>query len=492
MPGKVRLIVVEGNNSGVEVEFDEPGMLLVGRADDCEISLDDNDASRHHCYLHVNPPDATVRDAGSRGGTFVNGAKHGGRGIDEAPEAAAAREHEDVALRDGDRIKVGRTILEIRVELPPMCFLCGLELLSRESDFRIETGGRLLCDACRKVFDGPTAEAPPPQCSMCGKNVAHEIGPYRMGPYVCIDCRAKAATQPKPFLDRMRTEPSTRRDIHAPVICSYDIDDHPIAFGGMGAVFRARHRDTGKVVAVKFLLSHVAVDESSRQRFLREIEIQQRLQHRNVVRLIDYDSVTAAFYFIMEYCTLGSAATLASQRGGRLSLKEAAPIAIQALEGLAYAHEQKYVHRDLKPGNIMLTGDQNHPTAKIGDFGLAKSYYRWLGPTRTGQIFGTFDFSPREQFTRFKDLMPTSDVWSMGATIYCLLTDCVPYNITSDRTALSVIRGTDPVPIRQRDPSIPESVAKVIDAATAAEPEDRYRNAGDFLEAFRKALPKFS
>src|SRR5262249_5084424 len=257
--------------------------------------------------------------------------------------------------------------------------------------------------------------------------------------------------------------------------------------GGMGAVYLARRRD-GTTVALKMLLSRVAVDESSRKMFQREIEVSRSLVHPNIVTLFDQGSSGSIFYFAMEFCPGGSLSDLMKIRG-KIAPAEAGPIMLQALAGLAYAHEQGFVHRDLKPANILLTS-QNDGIAKVSDFGLAKSFQKagFSGMTATGAIAGTFVFMPREQLTNFKYFRPVSDVWSIGATFYTMLTGHSPRNFYKLKDHVEVILRGGIVPILERDSSIPKKIADVIDRAVSEDTKDRYQNAAEFREALAEAL----
>src|SRR6266511_1474707 len=127
MPGRVTLLVTAGPIQGRRFEFTEHDTFLFGRSPDCHAQLSprDTSASRHHFLLEVNPPSARLRDLGSLNGTHVNGTRHGGRGRHETPEEAARRARPEVDLKDGDRIRVGATILTVAVEAPADCAECG-------------------------------------------------------------------------------------------------------------------------------------------------------------------------------------------------------------------------------------------------------------------------------------------------------------------------------------------------------------------------------
>jgi serine/threonine protein kinase len=170
-------------------------------------------------------------------------------------------------------------------------------------------------------------------------------------------------------------------------------------------------------------------------------------------------------------------------------LKEAAPIMLQALEGLAYAHQKGFVHRDLKPQNILLTA-RERGVAKVSDFGLAKNFQKagFSGMTATGSVAGTYPFMAREQVTNFKYVKPVSDVWSMGATLYFMLTGEFPRDFRRGQDPMEVILRGNIVSIRKRDSSIPRNVAEVIDRAVADKDRERYQTAAEFGRELAKVL----
>jgi serine/threonine protein kinase len=274
-----------------------------------------------------------------------------------------------------------------------------------------------------------------------------------------------------------------------PKIAGYDIEKK-LGAGGFGAVYLARHKANRTRVAIKVLLSKVAVREDAREKFLREIGLMKELRHDHIVALLDHGSVGSAFYFVMELCEGGSVGDLVAKSGGKLPLSQAGPIVMEALEGLAHAHRNGFIHRDLKPQNILLAGSAEARTAKIADLGLAKNFERagFSGMTMTGHYCGTPYFMPREQVVHFKHVKPTSDVWSMGATFYNMMTGQTPLDFPHGRDPIEIILRGSVVPIRRRDRSIPKRVAAVIDRALLNSPDDRYRDAAEMREALGNAV----
>ena len=264
--------------------------------------------------------------------------------------------------------------------------------------------------------------------------------------------------------------------------------------GAMGVVYKAVRKLDRFPVAVKVMLARVAVQDKARKRFLREIDVIRQLSHANIVALIASGAVQNAFYFVAEYCNGGSLSALAAQQGGQLPLQVLAPIVLQSLTGLAHAHRQGFVHRDIKPANILLHQQQRGWAAKLSDFGLAKHFEQagFSGMTLTGTVGGTYDYMPREQLTDFKDTRPVSDVWSMGATFYRVLTGASPRPSPEGRDPMEVVLREKHTPVRQRNPGVSRAVACVIDKSLALEPGDRYQDAGEMGIALEEALSQSS
>ena len=257
--------------------------------------------------------------------------------------------------------------------------------------------------------------------------------------------------------------------------------------GGMGAVYLAHERGDGRRIALKLMLPKTQVDEAAQEIFLREIEVTRALRHQNIVALLDFGKHEGRFFFALEYCPGGNADELLSREGGPLGLPQVLRLAAGALDGLAAAHAAGFVHRDIKPDNLLLAGDG---TAKLADFGLAKSFQQagLSGMTATGAVAGTFYFMPREQLTNFRQVRPVSDVWSMAATLYYLLTAQYARDFKSRPDPLAVILRGGVVPIRDRDPFLPDDLADVLDRALLDDPVQRYADAGEFVAALRAVL----
>ena len=161
---------------------------------------------------------------------------------------------------------------------------------------------------------------------------------------------------------------------------------------------------------------------------------------------------------------------------------------LQALQGLAYAHEKNAIHRDLKPQNILLMSKESPWTAKISDLGLGKCFdkHGLSGTTVTGSSAGTPAFMPRDQVVNFKKMTPAGDIWSMGATFYNMLTGKLPRDFPKGKDHMEVILHGSIVPVRTRDSSISPRLADVVDRAVANRPRDRYQTAKDLLAELQR------
>jgi serine/threonine protein kinase len=258
--------------------------------------------------------------------------------------------------------------------------------------------------------------------------------------------------------------------------------------GGMGTVYEARRRVDGALVAVKLLRPEVVVEPFARDVFLREVAVTAQLRHPHLVSLLDHGIDGDTFYFVLEHCAGGSLAAALLRRDEPLPLPTALRIAGQALEGLAEAHARGFVHRDIKPENMLLA-DERMSVAKLADFGLAKSFEQagLSGLTATGAVGGTLHFMPREQITNFRELRPAGDVWSMGATLYHMLTLSYPRDFVPGTDPLQVILQGGTVPVLQREPGLPPRLAEVIDRAVDDDLGRRYPSAAEFRDALAAA-----
>ena len=259
--------------------------------------------------------------------------------------------------------------------------------------------------------------------------------------------------------------------------------------GGMGIVFKAHDPLIDRDVAIKLLPEELAEDETALGRFLAEAKAVGRLNHQNVVSVYDVGQDGKAYYLVMELMPGGSAAERLD-RGQSCSVLDATRIAIDACKGLAAAHATGLIHRDVKPANLMRGTDG---AFKITDFGLAKTTTpRTREITQAGMVVGTPYFMSPEQCDA-KPVDARSDIYSLGATYYSLLSGRSPYEDYDSvlQVMFGHCQGDIPDP-RTADPSIPMACAAIVARAMAKSPADRYQTAGEMLADLEAVAAKLS
>ena len=268
--------------------------------------------------------------------------------------------------------------------------------------------------------------------------------------------------------------------------------DRKLGEGGMGVVYLARREADGSSVALKVIKPVVDAREVVLGRFLREASILRKLDHPHIVRFLDIGFAEGRLYFAMEYVE-GTSAADALKARGPLSIPAAVGLACQVLRALSYAHALGFVHRDIKPANILTAKQDGKSRAKLADFGLAKIYQEssLSGMSVTGQMGGTLAYMPPEQITHFRKARPPADLYSIGATLYTLLTGrrILDFKGRAEQQVARILF-EEPTPIQAHRPEIPDALARIIHRALAKAPADRFPDAGamkDALAPFAKA-----
>ncbi|NQT92592.1 MAG: serine/threonine protein kinase, partial [Lentisphaerae bacterium] len=249
--------------------------------------------------------------------------------------------------------------------------------------------------------------------------------------------------------------------------------------GGMGAVYQAEHLALGRAVALKILPPKMAEEEPDAvERFKREARSAAVLEHPNVVTTYAVGS-EGKHHFIELQLVHGGSLQDRLQREGKLPVAEATRIVLDAARALEAAHAQNIVHRDIKPANIMLTREGQ---VKVMDFGLAKDVTAPSQLTVSGHIMGTPYYMSPEQ-CQAKKLDGRSDVYSLGATYYHLLTGSFPYSGDS-LFDIMYQHKEGPIPqVQEKRPDAPASVQPIIERAMAKKPEDRFQTMEEFAAA---------
>jgi serine/threonine-protein kinase len=254
----------------------------------------------------------------------------------------------------------------------------------------------------------------------------------------------------------------------------------------MGAVFEAQAAN-GLVVALKILKVQGGVTEEDRARFVREAETTAALSHENVVRILTWGAAPGpALYLVMEFIR-GESLKKQIDRLGPLAVPVALRITGQIGSALEHARQNNIIHRDVKPENILVNEEG---IAKLTDFGLAKSIVSSdrSGLTRPGEGMGTPPYMPPEQIEDAVGADHRSDVYSLGATLYHMLTGNKPFSARSNMDFFMKIIHDDPAPIGEVRQDVPPVVLNMVARCMKKKPEDRYQTAGELVTAIGKLL----
>ena len=255
----------------------------------------------------------------------------------------------------------------------------------------------------------------------------------------------------------------------------------------MGVVYRARDPKIDRLVAIKTisLLGQEPEDEQEyRERFLQEARAAGRLSHPGIVTIFDAgeDPETHEPYLVMEYICGQSLQKVLADSGRKLPVEAALHYVLEVAEALDYAHAQGVVHRDLKPGNILITED-NH--AKIADFGVARLNHAVV--THSGQIFGSPAYMAPEQLTKGQ-ADARSDLFSVGVMLYSMLTGFRPFQGNSAETVCFKVMNVDPVPVTTFQAGIHPDLDRIVARSMAKDPDERYQRGAEFARDIREFL----
>jgi serine/threonine protein kinase len=266
----------------------------------------------------------------------------------------------------------------------------------------------------------------------------------------------------------------------------------PLGQGGMGQVFKARHRLMRRLAAVKMICRARLAEAHAVQRFRREIQAVARLSHPNVIHAYDADVARGGYFIAMEYAE-GSDLKRLVQQAGPLPVAQAREYIRQAALGLQHAHEHGLVHRDVKPANLLVTLDKG--LVKLLDLGLARlqpgSGEESLADlTRAGAVLGTLDYLSPEQVMASEPVDHRADLYGLGCTLYYTLTGQVPF---PGGTLLEKLRQhcqQEPRPLESLRGEVPPRLAEVVRRLMAKRPADRYPSAAEVAATLEAQAPR--
>jgi eukaryotic-like serine/threonine-protein kinase len=294
---------------------------------------------------------------------------------------------------------------------------------------------------------------------------------------------AAGAALPLTISDGSSPAPAAPGPAPGRVLGSYELLAE-LGRGGMGVVYKALQKELNRVVAVKMILAGAISSPEDVQRFRTEASAAAQLQHSHIVQVHEVGAVDGTQFYSMEYIEGPSLAQ--KLEAGPLSNRAAARYVALIARAVHYAHQRGILHRDLKPSNILIDADdQPHVT----DFGLAKVLGSDLQRTQTGQVMGTPSYMAPEQASgRVRDLSPASDVYSLGAVLYELLTGRPPF---CSETALDTLRHVlerDPAPPRLLNPKVERDLETICLKCLEKDPRGRYASAEALAEDLERYL----
>ncbi|MHC4390444.1 MAG: serine/threonine protein kinase [Planctomycetota bacterium] len=249
-----------------------------------------------------------------------------------------------------------------------------------------------------------------------------------------------------------------------------------IGEGGLGVVFKARQVSMNRIVALKILHKRWLNDEEFKQRFLIEARLVGKLSHQNLIKVFDVGRHEWKYYFSMEFIE-GETLEELIEREGPLDVLRAVDITIHMTRAIKYLTKFEIVHCDIKPSNILLTADG---VAKLGDFGFVKSNLE-ITEMEEGAVLGTPDYIAPEQAQGLKDLDYRVDIYSLGISLYHMVTRSTPYEGSVSSIMRKHIRGELPSP-KTLNPNLPDALVRVIERMCAADREKRYQSCDELFE----------
>jgi serine/threonine-protein kinase len=260
-----------------------------------------------------------------------------------------------------------------------------------------------------------------------------------------------------------------------------------IATGGMGAVYRARDTETGREVALKVLNPKMAARPDALQRFHAEAHNAAQLRHENIVTVYEVGEEKGVTYLAMEFVEGIDLADHINKKG-RLDIEEARLIIFQATRALLHAHKRGIVHRDIKPSNFLLSWKEGKLNVKLTDYGLSRQVdddeFR---VTREGFTVGTIDYISPEQARDSRSADTRSDIYSLGCTLYHMLTGQPPFPDGGLAERIYKHMEVEPADVRESRPDVPPGLAEIAQRMLAKKPEDRYQTPRELLQALTQA-----
>ena len=263
-----------------------------------------------------------------------------------------------------------------------------------------------------------------------------------------------------------------------------------IGEGGMGVVYEAIRKGTRDRIAVKMIGSGQATDEVRTRLFLREATTLSRLNHKRIIKFHEVGIVAGNLFLAMEYIDTVDLDEILRDRHEPRCVRLLCGFICQVLEALAYAHRLGFVHRDVKPSNVLIARHESRYRTKLADFGLAKNFESagFSSVTAMGECRGTIAFMAPEQLKDPRATQPYADLFSTTATLYYFLSGEGPYDCAGSTNPVEAVLNGQTIPLRQRRPDLPRPLLDLVDQGLAIQPEQRFPSA----DAMRRGLIGFA
>lgn len=421
------LRIIHGAGVGQVLPVPAGQPVTLGRSGSASYAFDDPLLSRKHCAVESRGDQCRIVDLQSRNGTYVNGQRVGA-----------------VLLKLGDRIKIGNIVFEVcpagPMQLPP----------------GVPTGPHMTAPLSQTQL-GQTIAAPQGQrlCQGCSRPLGPQGGRELKGRLLCAAC-----------LDRF--------DVDEDLIDGFKLLER-IEVNSFGATYVAQQKLMGRNVVVK-TISVTGEEEAQRamRRFLREAKAGGRLSHQGIVELYDVNEQAGLMYIVTEHVEGDNLEKLLRERNGApLPGLQVTRAMLQIAEALQYAHEQQIVHRDVKPGNVLIRRQDGR--AKLQGFNLAKNLERagYSVITADGETLGTPYYMSPEQVRSAKNVDPRSDIYSWAATFYHCVSGKLPLEARSYGEFIEKVFNEEPPPLDKHVPSAPRPLVDLLARCLAREPDKR-------------------
>jgi hypothetical protein len=382
----------------------------------------------------------------------------------------------------------GETLREVLAEMGALqlhCPLCRVDYPVHA----YQRNSQHQCPRCKEplVLSDPGKTPPPPAAPGA-------IPPPRAGETPREPPRDSAHSEPSPPAVAQepprtprpeRSEDPSRDSFVGKVLGGCQILER-VAQGGMGVVYKAKQLNLGRTVAVKILSEELSSDATFVRRFIQEARSAAQLSHGNIVHINDVGEFQGIFYFVMEFVD-GKNLKDILRVHEKLDIARGIEIAVQVCHALRHAHNRGIIHRDIKPENIMITREG---VVKLADLGLAKrmAAENTAGITHAGSILGTPFYMAPEQAKDFSSVDRRSDIYSLGVTIYKMISGKVPFDGRSPIEVMIKAIDGKKVPLRELREGVPAELEEVVDRMMNKLPEKRYQDVDELLRDLNKVM----